>query len=129
MVEDEPSLATAGAVAGAVAAARVEGAGRVVVEEACWLFAVFAMLGLLDLRFDPPKPRFLNRELIKSVFFICVLDENEQRTKASGRNSTRPFGRYLEGGKYEGCACEGGLAQASLFSGERVLPYLGGKDG
>ena len=55
--------------------------GRLVVEEAlpvgvwmvvagdsAWLFGAVTMLGLLDLRFEP-KPRFLNREFIRSMCF------------------------------------------------------------
>ena len=34
-----------------------------------WLARV-TMLGLLDLRFEP-KPRFLNREFIRSIHFLC----------------------------------------------------------
>lgn len=38
-------------------------------EVSCCVLAAVTMLGLLDLRFEP-KPRFLKRELIRS---ICLL--------------------------------------------------------
>lgn len=38
-------------------------------KESCCVLAAVTMLGLLDLRFEP-KPRFLKRELIRS---ICLL--------------------------------------------------------
>lgn len=39
-------------------------------EVSCCVLAAVTMLGLLDLRFEP-KPRFLNREFIRSSCFFC----------------------------------------------------------
>jgi len=38
-------------------------------EVSCCALAAVTMLGLLDLRFEP-KPRFLKRELIRSICFL-----------------------------------------------------------
>ena len=49
------------------------------------LFAELAMvLGLLDLRFEPPKPRFLNREFIRSMLFLGTMEGFEEMEVLAG---------------------------------------------
>jgi hypothetical protein len=75
-------MGVAAATAGEVAAVPLVGVGIVVFEAEAELLPALGRPGLLDLRFDP-KPRVLNRELIKSA---C---RGEQRQSAQSAERER----------------------------------------